>query len=67
LFVWWALPEDAASSDSHPGALEFEKGNVHVRASNGRLRLLDVEVEKERMKGARIFDFFRERGEGILT
>jgi hypothetical protein len=47
------------------GGLEFEKDNVYVRASDGRLRLLDIEVEKERMKGQKILEFFRKQ-EGVI-
>jgi hypothetical protein len=39
------------------GTLQFENGNVYVRASDGRLRLLDIEVAKERMRGNQILEF----------
>jgi methionyl-tRNA formyltransferase len=66
LFIWWGLPEKGSISKEPAGALEFEKDNVYVRASDGRLRLLDVEVGKERMKGHKIYDFFKKQKGGIL-
>jgi methionyl-tRNA formyltransferase len=65
LFIWWALPEKGSVSKAPVGGLEFEKDNVYVRASDGRLRLLDIEVEKERMKGQKILEFFRKQ-EGVI-
>jgi hypothetical protein len=47
------------------GTLEFENGNVYVRASDGRLRLLDIEVGKERMKGNQILEFLIKQ-EGVF-
>jgi UDP-4-amino-4-deoxy-L-arabinose formyltransferase/UDP-glucuronic acid dehydrogenase (UDP-4-keto-hexauronic acid decarboxylating) len=65
LFIWWALPEKESVSNGPAGALEFEKDNVYVRASDGRLRLLDIGVRKERMKGHEILDFFKNQ-EGVI-
>ena len=65
LFIWWALPEKGSVSKAPVGGLEFEEDNVYVRASDGRLRLLDIEVEKERMKGQKILEFFRKQ-EGVI-
>ncbi len=66
VFVWWALPEKDDVSESPVGAIAFEQSNVYVRGSDGRLRLLDIEVGRERMKDHRILQFFRERREVIL-
>ena len=63
--IWWALPEKGSVSKCPVGALEFEKDNVYVRASDGRLRLLDIEVGKERMKGQKILEFFKKQ-EGVI-
>jgi UDP-4-amino-4-deoxy-L-arabinose formyltransferase/UDP-glucuronic acid dehydrogenase (UDP-4-keto-hexauronic acid decarboxylating) len=65
LFIWWALPEKASPSHDPGGALAFEKGKVYVKASDGRLRLLDIEVKKERMKGHKILEFFKNQ-EGVI-
>jgi UDP-4-amino-4-deoxy-L-arabinose formyltransferase/UDP-glucuronic acid dehydrogenase (UDP-4-keto-hexauronic acid decarboxylating) len=65
LFIWWALPEKGNISKCPVGVLEFEKDNVYVRASDGRLRLLDIEVGKERMNGRKILEFFKKQ-EGVI-
>jgi len=64
LYIWWALPEKNGNSKAPVGALEFEEDKVHVRASDGRLRLLDVEVGKERMKAHKIYEYFKKQ-EGV--
>jgi methionyl-tRNA formyltransferase len=66
LFIWWALPEKGSVSKCSVGAIEFEKNIVYVKASDGRLRLLDIEVGEERMKGHKIFDFFKKQEGGIF-
>jgi UDP-4-amino-4-deoxy-L-arabinose formyltransferase/UDP-glucuronic acid dehydrogenase (UDP-4-keto-hexauronic acid decarboxylating) len=66
LFIWWGLPEKGSISKQPVGALEFEKDRVYVKASDGRLRLLDIEATKERMKGRKIFEFFKKREGTIL-
>lgn len=65
LLIWWALPEKDEIPKCTVGTLEFEKDNVYVRASDGRLRLLDIEVGKERMKGRKILEFFKKQ-EGVI-
>jgi methionyl-tRNA formyltransferase len=65
LFIWWALPEKDSISRCPVGTLEFERDNVYVRASDGRLRLLDIEVGKERMKDHKIYEFFKKQ-EGVV-
>jgi methionyl-tRNA formyltransferase len=67
LFVWWALPEKDNLSKRPFGSLEFEGDKVYVRASDGRLRLLDIEVGKERMKDHKIYEFFNKQEGVILT
>ena len=64
LFVWWGLPEKGCIASGPVGAVEFEKNDVHVRASDGRLKLLDIEVT-ERMKGRKILEFLKKR-EGVI-
>jgi UDP-4-amino-4-deoxy-L-arabinose formyltransferase/UDP-glucuronic acid dehydrogenase (UDP-4-keto-hexauronic acid decarboxylating) len=67
LFIWWAVPEKDSVSSGSVGALEFEKEYVYARASDGRLRLLDVGVKKERLRGHEIVDFFKNQKGVILT
>jgi methionyl-tRNA formyltransferase len=59
LLIWWALPEKGNVSKRSLGTLEVEKDNVYVRASDGRLRLLDIEVGEKRMKAHKIYEFFK--------
>ncbi len=47
------------------GALGFEKDHVYARASDGRLRLLDIGVRKQRMKDHQILDFFKNQ-QGVI-
>jgi UDP-4-amino-4-deoxy-L-arabinose formyltransferase/UDP-glucuronic acid dehydrogenase (UDP-4-keto-hexauronic acid decarboxylating) len=64
--IWWALPEKGSISNGPAGCLEFDKDSVYVRASDGRLRLMDIEVKKERMRGHEILDFFKNQKGVIL-
>ena len=66
LLIWWALPEKDGNSKAPAGTLEFEGEKVYVKASDGRLRLLDVEVGKERMKAHKIYEYFKEQKGVIL-
>jgi UDP-4-amino-4-deoxy-L-arabinose formyltransferase/UDP-glucuronic acid dehydrogenase (UDP-4-keto-hexauronic acid decarboxylating) len=66
LYIWWALPEKGSTSKGLSGAIEIEEANVYVRAPDGRLKLLDIEVGKVRLKGKKIFKFFKKQEGGIL-
>lgn len=66
LLIWWALPEEDRISKSPVGAVELEKENVYIGASDGRLRLLDIEVGKKRMKGGKILKFFKKQKGTVL-
>ncbi len=65
LFIWWAYPEEGMASDLAAGVVEFENGSVYIRASDGRLRLVDIEVAKDRMGKIEIFEYFIKR-KGIV-
>jgi hypothetical protein len=39
---------------------------VYVRASDGRLKLLDIEAGKKRMKGYQIPEFFKKQKGAVL-
>ncbi len=66
LFIWRALPEEDGVLKGPVGTVEFEESNVYVRASDGRLRLLDIEAGKKRMKGVQILQFFEKQKGAIL-
>jgi UDP-4-amino-4-deoxy-L-arabinose formyltransferase/UDP-glucuronic acid dehydrogenase (UDP-4-keto-hexauronic acid decarboxylating) len=67
LLIWWGYPEYDNRSDSTAGAIEVEEKNVYIRASNGRLQLLDIEVINEEMKNHQIFEYFKGRKEGLVV
>ncbi len=66
LYIWWAFPEKGDLLKGPVGALVFEKDNIYVKTSDGRLKLLDIEVGKERMKAHKIYEFFKKQEGGIL-
>lgn len=66
LFIWWGLPETKGISNEAVGALEFEKDYVYAKASDGRLKLLDIGVKDKRMKGQEILDFFKNQKGVVL-
>lgn len=66
LLIWWGLPEKGSIANGPVGALEIGKDDVYVRASDGRLKLVDIEVTKVRMKGHKILQFFKKRKGVIL-
>ena len=62
LLIWWAYPEHESASNVAEGTVEIEKSGVYVKASDGRLRLIDIERGKKRMKGYRILEYFKNQG-----
>jgi UDP-4-amino-4-deoxy-L-arabinose formyltransferase/UDP-glucuronic acid dehydrogenase (UDP-4-keto-hexauronic acid decarboxylating) len=65
LFVWWAYPEGGSGLHSEIGTIEIEEKSVYVRASDGRLRLIDIEGGRERLKSHRVFEYFKNK-KGIV-
>lgn len=65
MFIWWGIPEQDGVSNSDMGAVEIEDTDVYVKASEGRIRLMDIGVGKKRMKGSAIFQYFKDR-EGVV-
>jgi len=66
MLIWWALPQRGADPDPVPGSVEIEREEVYVRAADGRLKLLDIEVNGSRMTGRLIFEYFKEKRGVIL-
>ncbi|MBN2570448.1 MAG: formyltransferase [Deltaproteobacteria bacterium] len=66
LFVWWGLPEEGSRSNFTAGTVEADDGNIYIRASDGRLRLADIEVTEKRMRDQSIFEYFKKRKGVIL-
>ncbi len=67
LLIWWGYPECDNRSNSTAGTIEVEEKNVYIKASDGRLQLLDIEVINEEMKNHQIFEYFKGREEGIVV
>jgi len=65
LFVWWGLPEEGNCSNFTAGTVEVDDDNAYIRASDGRLRLIDIEVSEERMRDRSIYKYFKKR-KGII-
>jgi len=68
LFIWWAtLEHRSAQEGGSPGHIVIEGGDVFVEAKEGRLKLIDIEIEGLRMRGQAIYDYFKERRGQVLT
>ena len=66
MLIWRALPERTADPGPVPGTVELIGEEVHVGAVDGRLRLLEIEVDGLRLTGPSIFDYFKEKRGVIL-
>jgi methionyl-tRNA formyltransferase len=65
ILIWQASPERSADPGRTPGAVEIKGEDVFVCAADGRLKLLDIEVDGSRMTGRLIFEYFKEK-RGII-
>jgi methionyl-tRNA formyltransferase len=59
--IWWAQPEAGTSLPGRVGQVQCEPGAAFVRAAEGRIRLLDVEMNGQRLKNAELESYFKER------
>lgn len=59
--VWWAQPEANGIIPGRVGQVQLEKGAVLVCAGEGRIKLLDVEINGQRLKNSEIGSYFKER------
>ena len=67
LLIWWARPETGDfQDDGTPGRVMTEGQDVFVEAKEGRLKLVDVEVEGRRLKGRAVYDYFKEKRGVVL-
>ncbi len=66
LIIWKIWPEGDSRGGEISGLVQREKDRIFVNSSDGRLRLLDVEVAGQRMTGEAIAQYFSETGV-ILT
>jgi methionyl-tRNA formyltransferase len=66
MLVWWGIPDEDRGSRSDVGTMEIEHSDVYVKASEGRIRLMEIEVEKKRLMGSVILNYFRGREDLFL-
>ncbi len=60
LLIWWARPEAGGyRNDGTPGRIVTEGQEVFVEAKEGRLKLVDVEVEGLRLRGEAVYGYFK--------
>lgn len=67
MMIWRATPERNRYSKHAVGTVEQGKEEIFVRAFDGSLKLMDIEVAGEHMKGQSIFKYFKNRKGVILT
>ena len=67
IIIWWAQPEAGAIISGQAGQLQLEKGAVFVCAGEGRIRLLDIEINSKRLKNSEIGSYFKEKEGEILS
>jgi UDP-4-amino-4-deoxy-L-arabinose formyltransferase/UDP-glucuronic acid dehydrogenase (UDP-4-keto-hexauronic acid decarboxylating) len=62
ILVWWCLPAEEGSGATEAGTVVVDNGEerVYVEAGNGRIRLLDIEINGNRIKNGAIWQYFRE-------
>lgn len=67
MLVWWGVPEKVSAGGGVPGSVELEGESVVVAAGDGRLKLLDVEIDGVRMGGENLRKYFENREGAMLT
>jgi len=66
LLVWWGKPEKRDDSGTAEGTVEAEGKDIYIRSSDGRLKLIDIEIAHNRLRGQEIFDYFKRKKGMIL-
>ena len=64
--LWWAQPEAGAGLPERAGQVQCQTGAVFVRAGEGRIMLLDVEVDGKHLKNSEIENYFTDREGEVL-
>jgi methionyl-tRNA formyltransferase len=57
IIIWWAEPVSA--KDAPPGKLIVDDKEILVQTGKNAIKILDIEVEGERLKGKQIQSYFR--------
>ncbi len=59
--VWWGVPEKAlGAAAAGTVVLDNEEERVSVAAGDGRIRLLDIEINGDRIRNGEIWRYFRQ-------
>ncbi|MBW2631492.1 MAG: formyltransferase [Deltaproteobacteria bacterium] len=66
LLIWWGRPEQRGDSGTAEGTVEAEGKNIYIRSSDGQLKLIDIEIAHNRLKGQKIFDYFKRKKGMVL-
>lgn len=66
MIIWWASPEIEECVHPAPGTVGLENNHVFVKAGDGRLRLLDVELGGQRMTNNELTKFFQKHEGAVL-
>ncbi len=60
VLIWWGLPEAGSETgDAGTVVVDNAEENVYVVSGDGRIRLLDIEVNGSRIKNGEIWQYFR--------
>jgi UDP-4-amino-4-deoxy-L-arabinose formyltransferase/UDP-glucuronic acid dehydrogenase (UDP-4-keto-hexauronic acid decarboxylating) len=54
VIVWWAIPEEIPDEDANCGTVRIMQDRVLVKAADGWLRLIDIELDGKRIKDKQI-------------
>jgi len=65
--IWWAQPEQETNIAGRAGQIQFEEDFAIVYAGDGRVRLLDVEMNGNRLKNSDIKNYFKDRKGEVLS
>ena len=61
MLIWWGIPEEGESGAGEAGAVIVDNGEekVYVASGSGRVCLLDIEIDGDRIKDKAIWRYFR--------
>lgn len=66
MFIWWAVPENVDDKSDTAGTVDVEGSVVTVQAGEGRLRLLDIEIDGKRFRNTDMYEYFKTLKEPTL-
>jgi methionyl-tRNA formyltransferase len=60
IIIWWAEPAESIDGGV-PGDVQLARQEVLVQTGKNAIKLLDIEVQEERLSGAQISNYFQNR------